>query len=126
MATLPNDHPSLPNGADSVPPNPTSGNRAGHLGKLDASAPKARGIGHLSTRADELTELLASLRLLSPLHAGRKLGVSAARMVQLANAGEIRAITDSGGRRMFLEEDVDALLLKRIKDAAFAILARRQ
>ena len=51
--------------------------------------------------------------LLAPRDAGARLGVTARRVTQLADEGELPTIRDSSGRRLFVPEDVDALALRR-------------
>jgi excisionase family DNA binding protein len=52
-------------------------------------------------------------QLLSPRDAGKKLGVTTGRVIQLAKNGELPEIRDSAGRRLFREEDVLALVRQR-------------
>ncbi len=46
------------------------------------------------------------MRLLTPKDAGKILGLSIARIQQLDREGRFKALRDSSGRRLYLEEDV--------------------
>jgi hypothetical protein len=52
-------------------------------------------------------------RFLSPRDAARRLGLSVSRLVQLDRAGELVAMRDSAGRRLYLPETVEAFALQR-------------
>lgn len=51
--------------------------------------------------------------LLAPRDAGRVLGVSTSRVIQLARAGVLRELRDSANRRLFRKEDVARLARDR-------------
>lgn len=51
--------------------------------------------------------------LMSPRDAGRLLGVTTSRVVQLALAGQLPELRDSAGRRLFLRGDVEVLARQR-------------
>ena len=53
--------------------------------------------------------------LLCPRDAGRELGVSVSRVVQLCREGLLKEIRDSAGRRLFRPQDVR--MLARARDA---------
>lgn len=52
---------------------------------------------------------MTTMKLLSPRDAGRLLGVTTARVQQLAREGKLPEIRDSAGRRLFRQEDVERL-----------------
>ena len=54
-----------------------------------------------------------TLDLLSPRDAGRILGVTSWRVIQLAREGRLAEIRDSSGRRLFKREDVERLARQR-------------
>jgi predicted site-specific integrase-resolvase len=54
--------------------------------------------------------------LLSPRDAGKRLGVSTARVIQLARDGRLRELRDSAGRRLFRPADVEQC--RRAREAA--------
>ncbi|MDR7567913.1 MAG: helix-turn-helix domain-containing protein [Armatimonadota bacterium] len=58
---------------------------------------------------------MATLTLLAPRDAGRLLGVTTARVQQLAREGKLPELRDSAGRRLFLLEDVEALRRQRAR-----------
>lgn len=58
-------------------------------------------------------QTLYDLTLLTPKHAGLRLGVSSARIVQLEREGKLRALRDSDGNRLFFPEDVEAVARAR-------------
>lgn len=58
---------------------------------------------------------MATLTLLAPRDAGRLLGVTTARVQQLAREGRLPELRDSAGRRLFLLEDVEALRRQRAR-----------
>jgi hypothetical protein len=53
------------------------------------------------------------MTLLSPKHAGARLGLSVSRLSQLDNAGVLPAIRDSSGRRVFPAEVVEKFAAER-------------
>lgn len=53
------------------------------------------------------------MRLLAPRDAGRELGVTTSRVIQLAREGRLPELRDSAGRRYFLPEDVERLRADR-------------
>lgn len=59
-------------------------------------------------------------QLLSPQDAARKLNIGVRRLAQLAESGELESVTDSGRRRTFPIEAVEALARERAQKAAGA------
>jgi hypothetical protein len=53
------------------------------------------------------------LELLAPQHAAGRMKLSVSRLRQLEAAGELTAIRDSAGRRLYLAVEVDACLRRR-------------
>lgn len=58
---------------------------------------------------------MATLTLLAPRDAGRLLGVTTARVQQLAREGRLPELRDSAGRRLFRLEDVETLRRERAR-----------
>ncbi|MDR7392779.1 MAG: MerR family transcriptional regulator [Armatimonadota bacterium] len=58
---------------------------------------------------------MATLTLLAPRDAGRLLGVTTARVQQLAREGKLPELRDSAGRRLFRLEDVETLRRERAR-----------
>jgi hypothetical protein len=56
--------------------------------------------------------------LLAPRDAGRRLGVTTGRVIQLAREGKLPELRDSAGRRFFRVEDVERLAQQRTEAAA--------
>jgi hypothetical protein len=69
-----------------------------------------------STNSDVEVRTVIELRtrqLLSPRDAAHRLGLTALRVVQLANEGKIHVIIDSSGKRTFPIEAVETLAKER-------------
>ena len=56
------------------------------------------------------------MTLMAPRDAGRMLGVSTSRVIQLARSGRLPEIRDSANRRLFWPEDVERLAKERRRD----------
>ena len=56
--------------------------------------------------------------LLAPRDAAARLGVTTARVQQLAREGKLRELRDSAGRRLFRPADVARLLRERREERA--------
>ena len=61
--------------------------------------------------------------LLSPRDAGRLLGVTSWRVIQLSREGTLPTQRDSAGRRFFLRDDVERLAQQREAQRASALAA---
>lgn len=55
--------------------------------------------------------------IVAPSDAAARLGISTRRLLQIVEAGELPAITDSGRRRTFRVEDIEQLASKRARAA---------
>ena len=58
--------------------------------------------------------------IVSPADAARRLNISTRRLLQIVEAGELPAITDSSRRRTFRVEDIERLAERREQRAAGA------
>lgn len=63
-------------------------------------------------------------RLLAPRDAGRRLGVTTSAIAALCRRGKLAEVRDSAGRRLLLEEDVEALRTEREARAAKRLMPR--
>lgn len=61
------------------------------------------------------------MTLLAPRDAGRLLGVTTSRVIQLARAGRLAELRDSAGRRYFRLEDVERLRARREAERAVGV-----
>ena len=53
------------------------------------------------------------MKLLAPRDVGRRLNLSASRVIQLDREGALRALRDSAGRRFYDAEDVERFAVAR-------------
>jgi hypothetical protein len=60
---------------------------------------------------------LTMMKLLAPRDVGRRLNVSASRVIQLDREGTLRALRDSAGRRFYDAEEVERFAVARESQA---------
>lgn len=56
------------------------------------------------------------MRLLAPRDVGRRLNLSASRVIQLDREGRLRALRDSAGRRFYDAEEVERFAASRERE----------